>query len=101
MTATWDTILTEYEDLIDDVARALQLDDWTVLENLDSALPSAGWGFPDAAPTDTQARELARLLTDARELGDEIRARQGEIRDELSTSERSQRAATTYLRGRA
>lgn len=92
MTITWDDLLDDFEDLVEQVQHAVDLGEWETRE-----LPVLNLLAPEAEPSAEQATRLGELLAEAAGLQDEVSELQRGVRDELHSGRRAATASRTYL----
>jgi hypothetical protein len=89
---TWDELLDDFEDLLEQVQHSLDLGTW---EGRD--FPGLGLVVPAEDPSGPQQTRLRDLLTEADDLEGQVRVLQGVVRNELERGRLETRASRAYL----
>jgi hypothetical protein len=88
----WDQLLDDFEDLVEQVGHAVDLDHW-----VERDLPTVARDRPAGPPTDDQVTRLRQLLLEADRLGDQIRSQQAGVRADLARTRAEGMAGRAYL----
>ncbi|GEM_PF-6935589 len=89
---TWDDLLDDFEDLIEQVGHAVELDDFH-----GRAFPHLVKTVPHGEPSDDHRIRFRALLAEAEVLGRDVQGCQAAVRTELDQLQRESRASRAYL----
>ena len=89
---TWDDLLDDFEDLIEQVSHAVELDDFE-----GRSFPHLVKTVPAGEPTAEQRARFEELLAEAASLQSAVRACQDTVKSGLEQLQRESRAGRAYL----
>ena len=92
MTISWNELLDDFEDLLEQVQHNVDLGEWA-----DRDVPGLDLRAPIEGPTPEQAARLDDLTREARDLMATVERLQNGVRDQLQHSRRGAQASRAYL----
>lgn len=91
-TISWDEMLDDFEDLIEQVQHSIDLGEWDGRE-----FPALNMVVPAGDPSEEHQDRLRELLAETAGMEQHVRDLQGDIRVELERSRLETRASRAYL----